>query len=91
MLIFICLYIVGHFVIGSIYLYAPSIPSIFISVTITGEVGTGIQLVSEIVSDIIAGFLGRFSLDLVDFLYFAALDGLFGNAVQSFVLIIESL
>ena len=72
MLIFICLYIVGHYVIQYIYLFATISLSVFVSVAITVQGGIGIRLVAGRVPAIIAALLGIFSLDILDILYFAA-------------------
>ena len=77
--------------VQSIYLSASTRPYIFISVAITGEGGIGIRLVSGRVAAIIAALLGNFSLDIIDLIDFTARAGLLGNAIDNFVLLLESI
>ena len=90
-LIFICIYIIGHYVIQFIHLLTYRRPSIYISIAITGYWGIGVWLVTGRVAARVAELLGRSWPDILDFLEFTARAGLIGNAKEHLVLILESL
>ena len=84
MLTFICLYIIGHYVIQPIYLPMSSRLYILFTVDIARYGGFGIGLVSGRVADRILALPRSLSLGLIDLLDFTAWYGLIGGAIKHF-------
>ena len=63
--------------------------SLFISFTINGYLGIGIQSTAVGVTARIAVLLGSLGLDISDLLQFTAQARILGNAIYSFILLLE--
>ena len=90
MLVFICLYIISHYVIQYICLSTSRRLTFFISVAISGYGGVGIGCVTGRFADIIVALLERLSPDLIYLFQFTERAELVGNALNNFFFLPKS-
>ena len=90
-MIFICLYVIGHYVIQFIHILDSIRLSICVLVAIAGYPVTGVRFVTVRITARVTAFLGIFLPNLLHLLEFASQSGLLGNIKEHRILLLESL